>query len=256
MEAPIAEVFRDGKEVVNIAATVRMNGEGVRDFLIDFYPYEEDDRVTAVGIVLKDVTELRHLERELRRLMDELQHRVKNTLATVASIVNQTVGSKANRSELVDTLKRRIGALAATHNLLTLQDWRAASLSDILTAELLPYEQGDRIVFTGPHVALPPKHALCITLTLHELTTNAAKYGALAQSNGALRIEWMINEDGVGKRLLLTWSETGVANVPSGKIKESFGSKLIKQAVAHDLQGQCDHRLEPDGLKCSISFPF
>jgi two-component system, chemotaxis family, CheB/CheR fusion protein len=256
MEAPIAEVFKAAKEVVNIAATVRMNGEGVRDFLIDFYPYEEDDRVVAVGVILKDVTELRRLERELRRLMDELQHRVKNTLATVASIVNQTVSSKTNRAELVDTLKRRIGALAATHNLLTLADWRAAALHDILEAELSPYEQEGRIRLNGPQVALPPKHALCLTLTLHELTTNAAKYGALAQPGASLGIDWKVSEDGAGRTLTLNWIESDVASMPSGKIKESFGSKLIKQAVKHDLQGACDYHFGKDGLKCTISFPF
>jgi two-component system, chemotaxis family, CheB/CheR fusion protein len=256
MEAPIAEVFKAGKDVVNIAVTVRMNGEGARDFLIDYYPYEEDGRTAAVGVVLKDVTELRRLERELRRLMDELQHRVKNTLATVASIVNQTVASKTNRAELVDTLKRRIGALAATHNLLTLADWREAALRDILEAELTPYHQDGRISLSGPNIALPPKHALCVTLTLHELTTNAAKYGALAQPDADLRIEWVVSEDGDGKTLTIRWVESGVTGVPNGKIKESFGSKLIKQAVAHDLQGTCDYRLEPDGLKCTITFPF
>lgn len=256
MEAPISEVFEHGNEVVNIATTVRMNGDPARDFLIDFYPYEEDGRVTAVGVILKDVTELRRLERELRRLMDELQHRVKNTLATVASIVNQTVGSKTNRAELVDTLKRRIGSLAATHNLLTQQDWRDASLQDILKTELTPYGQDDRIALDGPPVSLPPKHALCLTLTLHELTTNAAKYGALAHPNAALAIEWVVNVDGTGRRLILNWIETGVPDPPTGIVKENFGSKLIKQAVAHDLQGHCDYRFAPDGLRCTIAFPY
>ena len=100
MARPIAEVFEHDREIINIEATVKVNGAGAQDFLIDFYPYQEDGRTIAVGIVLKDVTELRHLERELRRLMDELQHRVKNTLATVASIVNQTVASDRNRAEL------------------------------------------------------------------------------------------------------------------------------------------------------------
>ncbi|NJO35536.1 MAG: PAS domain-containing protein [Rhodospirillales bacterium] len=150
MAMPIAEVIEQAKAVVNLDATVRIHGDAARDFLIDFYPYEEAGRVTAVGVILKDITELRRLEKELRRLMDELQHRVKNTLATVASIVNQTVGSKSERTELVDTLKRRIGALAATHNLLTLQDWRDAALRDILEAELTPYDQQGRIELDGP----------------------------------------------------------------------------------------------------------
>jgi two-component system CheB/CheR fusion protein len=96
MAAPIAEVIDQARAVVNLDATVRIRGDAARDFLIDFYPYEEAGRVTAVGVILKDVTELRRLEKELRRLMDELQHRVKNTLATVASIVNQTVGRRAS----------------------------------------------------------------------------------------------------------------------------------------------------------------
>src|SRR5207237_4117350 len=136
-------VTQTQNEITNLEITMRINSNGAQDFLIDFYPYEEDGRVTAAGIIFKDVTELRRLEKELRRLMDELQHRVKNTLATVASIVNQTVGSNTNQEDLVETLKRRIGALAATHNLLTKQDWRDASLLDIIEAELNPYHHRD-----------------------------------------------------------------------------------------------------------------
>jgi two-component system CheB/CheR fusion protein len=253
MAAPIAEVFEQVREVVNLDATVRINGELARDFLIDFYPYEEEGRVTAVGVVLKDVTEIRRLEKELRRLMDELQHRVKNTLATVASIVNQTVGSKSDRTELVDTLKRRIGALAATHNLLTVQDWRDASLRDILEAELTPYDHKERIRLNGPEVRLPPKHALSLTLTLHELATNAAKYGALAHSGGTLSIDWVVSADGAGRQLTLHWVEAGVPGISVGKIKASFGTRLIKGAVAHDLQGTCDYQLLSGGLNCKFS---
>jgi two-component system CheB/CheR fusion protein len=256
MAAPIAEVFEQAKEAVNVDATVRFNGNAARDFMIDFYPYEEDGRVAAVGVILKDVTELRRLEKELRRLMDELQHRVKNTLATVASIVNQTVGSKNERADLVDTLKRRIGALATTHNLLTMQDWRDASLRDILDAELTPYDHKDRIRLDGPAVRLPPKHALSLTLTLHELATNAAKYGALAHEGGTLTIDWIVSVDAAGRCLTLRWLETGVPGMPPAHIKESFGSRLIKSAVVHDLQGTCDYRLVTGGLNCTLSMRF
>lgn len=256
MAAPIAEVFDQAREAVNLDATVRMNGHVARDFLIDFYPFEEDGRVTAVGVVLKDVTEIRQLEKELRRLMDELQHRVKNTLATVASIVNQTVGSKTDRAELVNTLKRRIGALAATHNLLTLQDWRDASLRDIMEAELTPYGLRDQIRMNGPLVRLPPKHALSLTLTLHELATNAAKYGALAHEGGNLEIDWVVSVDAAGQCLTLRWIETGVPGISREGIKESFGTKLIKSAVVHDLQGTCDYRLAGGGLNCTLSMRF
>lgn len=257
MRGPIDEIFERGKEVSDVEAAFRTNGEALRDFLIDFYPYEEDGRVTGVAIILKDVTELRCLEKELRRLMDELQHRVKNTLATVASIVNQTVGFKSDKAELVDTLKRRIGALAATHNLLTSRDWRDANLQDLVEAELNPFDHKDRITVRGPAVRLPPKHALTLTLTLHELATNAAKYGALANADGKLSIDWMVTEDGSQRLLTLNWEETGVHRPPpAAPIRESFGTRLIKNGVVYDLQGACEYRLDEHGVHCKLSVPF
>lgn len=255
MRVPIAEVFEQGAEITSVEATVHVKGNGAQDFLIDFYPYEEEGRVVAVGIIFKDVTELRRLERELRRLMDELQHRVKNTLATVASIVNQTVVTKGNHVELVETLRQRIGALAATHDLLTQHDWRHVSLLDIIEAELNPFEHANRIVLTGPKVSLPPKHALTLTMTLHELATNAAKYGALAHPDGKLNVEWVVREDGAGRRLTMTWTETGFCG-PAAAVKESFGTRLIRNAIVYDLQGQCEYELSPDGVTCTLSAAF
>jgi two-component system CheB/CheR fusion protein len=256
IRGPIDEVFERRREVTDVEGAIRLNGDVIRDFLIDFYPYEEDGRVTAAGIILKDVTELRQLEKELRRLMDELQHRVKNTLATVAAIVNQTVNVKADKADLVDTLKRRIGALAATHNLLTTRDWRDASLQDIVDAELTPFDHRDRISLRGPNVRLPPKHALSLTLTLHELATNAAKYGALANPDGKLSIDWIVTEDGEKRLLTLNWVEIGLHRPASEGTKEGFGTRLIKNGVVYDLQGTCEYQLDENGLRCKLSVPF
>ncbi len=256
IDRAISEVFERSEDILNLEVTLRVNGKPAQDFLIDIYPYEQEDRVTAVGLVIKEVTELRHLEKELRRLMDELQHRVKNTLATVASIVNQTVSTKSDRTELVDTLKKRLGALAATHDLLTLHDWQGASLRQILETELRPFDHRDRIQLNGPVVDLPPKHALSLTLTLHELATNAAKYGALSQAGGMLTIDWAVNVDATGRRLIVHWIESSVDGVSATGNTESFGTRLIKNAVVHDLQGHCDHRLAPGGLNCTITVPF
>jgi two-component system CheB/CheR fusion protein len=256
MERPIADVFESGREVMNFELTVPVRGDAAQDFLIDFYPYEDDGRVIAVGVILKEVTELRRLEKELRRLMHELQHRVKNTLATVVSIVNQTVASKRDYDDLVDTLKRRIASLAATHDLLTTQDWRDAALSDIIEFELRPFQQDGRVALSGPPVGLPPKHALTMTLTLHELATNAAKYGALAQEGGRLEIDWIVSVDGAGRRLTLNWAERLAQPAAVGEVREGFGTRLIRNAVAHDLQGSCEHRLEPGGVVCTITVPF
>ena len=178
------------------------------------------------------------------------------SLATVASIVNQTVASQGDRANLIDTLKLRIGALAATHNLLTQRNWKDASLQEILQAELRPFDHEERISISGPAVMLPPKHALTLTLTLHELATNAAKYGALAHESGTLEIDWMVSVDGSGRELTLNWRESGVPGIGSKEVKESFGTRLIKNAVMHDLQGRCDHSLSPAGLRCTVVVPF
>jgi two-component system CheB/CheR fusion protein len=257
IEGALKDVFDDGKRIGNLEAPVRVNGkDDVRDLLIDLYAYEEDEKITAAGLVVKDVSELRRLERELRRLMDELQHRVKNTLATVVSIVNQTSRSKGNRADLIDTLKARIEALAATHNLLTASDWREASLREVLDGELSPYDNRGRVTLRGPEVQLPPKHALTLTLAIHELATNAAKYGALAQESGALNVEWFVSVDANGRVLTIDWTETGVGELGSGKVKPGFGTKLIRSAVVHDLQGECDYLLAPPGLHCTLTVPF
>jgi two-component sensor histidine kinase len=103
---------------------------------------------------------------------------------------------------------------------------------------------------------LPPKHALTLTLTLHELATNAAKYGALAHAGGRLSVEWMVNVDGNGRRLTLHWIESGVPKIVLTEVRQGFGSRLIKSAVSHDLQGKCDYRLEAGGLTCTLTLPF
>ena len=253
---PMAEVFERGEGVTDLETTIRTGDSVMRDFMVDLYPYVEDGSVKAVGLILKDVTELRRLEKEMRRLMDELQHRVKNTLATVNSIINQTINSTGNRAEMADTLKRRIGALAATHDLLTSGDWNGVSLQKILEFELEPYENTKRVKLHGPVVDLPPKHALALTLTLHELTTNAAKYGALSDKGETLDIDWAVKMDGAGREVTINWIEEVSTPIKTTPVVENFGMKLIKNAVKYDLRGKCEYALRPEGLNCRITVPF
>ncbi len=103
---------------------------------------------------------------------------------------------------------------------------------------------------------LPPKHALSLTLTLHELATNAAKYGALSQDGGKLAVEWTVNVADKGRTLTLTWSESDVKGIPQTGVVESFGTRLIKNAVVHDLLGSCHHNLQTGGLTCVVTVPF
>jgi len=256
MSRPIAEVFEQGREIVNLDVTVRTEAGTLQDFLIDIYPYKEEGRVTAVGIVLKDVSELRRLEKETRHLMDELQHRVKNTLATVNSIISQTTATKQGHPDLADTLKKRISALAKTHDLLMSRDWQGASLHDILKSELTPFGETRTIRMDGPAVDLSSKHAISLTLTVHELATNAAKYGALSKNGGTLDVTWVVKADGAGSEVTIDWVERFAAPVDIGTPVESFGTRLIKNVVAHDLRGSCAHHLDRHGLTCRITAPI
>ncbi len=108
----------------------------------------------------------------------------------------------------------------------------------------------------GPAVRLPPKHALTLTLTLHELATNAAKYGALANPDGKLSIDWMVTEDGSQRVVTLNWEETGVRRPLNAPIREGFGTRLIKNGVVYDLQGACEYRLDEHGVHCKLTVPF
>jgi two-component sensor histidine kinase len=139
---------------------------------------------------------------------------------------------------------------------LTLQEWRDASLQDIIDAELSPFDHEDRIHLSGPTVRLPAKHALTLTMTLHELATNAAKYGALAHPEGMLHVDWMVKEDAAERRLTVNWIETGVPGAAERAGKESFGARLIRNAAVYDLQGRCDYKIAEDGVKCVISAAF
>ncbi len=156
--------------------------------------------------------------------------------------------TKVDNTDLAETLKSRIRALAATHDLLTTRDWRGAALQDILKSELMPFEQTKKVRLNGPPVELPSKHALSLTLTLHELTTNAAKYGALSKVGGTLDINWLVTVDGSGREITINWQEAFASPINLNQLVESFGTRLIKNAVVHDLRGACDHRLGTDGL--------
>jgi two-component sensor histidine kinase len=135
-------------------------------------------------------------------------------------------------------------------------DWKGAPLRQILWAEFIPDGQSERITFEGPQVDLPPKHALALTLTLHELATNAAKYGALSKNGGTLMVKWSVKMDGAERELSFEWNENLDEPLPSRRVTESFGMKLIKNAITHDLRGTCGHTLATGGVTCKLTFPF
>lgn len=212
--------------------------------------------VKLVG-VSQDITPRKTAEQLRTLLMNELNHRVKNSLAQIVAITHFTRRSQGNSPAAWDALESRIHAMAKTHDLLTASDWRGGSLQDVLWNELGHYqdEAGSRITLEGEAVALSPKATLALGLAAHELTTNAAKYGALSVPAGRVTVRWSVEPKSGARQLDLTWTEMGGPTV-NGQGAKGFGSRLIEQVFTRELGGTVHMTYSAEGLSCRAVFPL
>jgi PAS domain S-box-containing protein len=196
----------------------------------------------------EDIDERKAGEERQRLLINELNHRVKNTLASVQAIAFQTLRGDVPLAEARALFEARLMALSRAHNLLTEQNWGGAALEAVVREAIAPLggEEG-RFRLSGEPLWLTPRAALALALALHELGTNAAKYGALSTESGRVSIAWRE----AGPRLLIDWKEEGGPAV-SRPSRRGFGTRLIEQGLAGDLQGSARLLFEPDGLRCTI----
>jgi PAS domain S-box-containing protein len=210
-----------------------------------------------VGI-LQDITEQKQAEEQQRFFLNELNHRVKNTLATVQSIASQTLRTTETPNQFKEAFEGRLLALSKTHNLLTRQSWREAELRDVAEQELAPYRKAgdERVVLEGPDVRLPARYAINLGLVLHELVTNAAKYGALSTNAGHLEVTWsVIESEDRPKQLRIHWTETGGPAVAPPK-RQGFGSRLIRRSIEGELGGYMVLNFAESGVAYDISVPL
>jgi two-component sensor histidine kinase len=192
----------------------------------------------------------------LQKLMvNELNHRVKNTLATVQSMASQTFRNAGNFDEARNKFDGRLVALGRAHEVLSDQRWLSADLHEIVDSVFLPLglKGSARIAITGPAIALAPRTALMISMVLHELATNAVKYGSLSNSDGRITIGWMLRTEGKNELVDLSWRESGGPKV-SEPIAKGFGSRLIEQSIVAQLDGKVALAFAPEGLTCEIEF--
>ena len=206
--------------------------------------------IGLVGVSV-DITELKRIEHRLRLMVDELNHRVKNTLATVQAIASQSLRGADPQIRL--GLDGRLMALASAHDVLTREKWEGAELTDLVIGALAAFSdvQAERFQISGPAVRLRPGAGLAIVMALHELATNATKYGALSCREGRVTILWEI-AGGADPHLRMSWTERhGPLVVPP--TRRGFGTKLIERSLASDLQGATELRLDdPAGAVCRI----
>lgn len=237
--------------------TFPMRGaDGVyRPFLTRVTPLrDEAGRIVRWFGTNADVSRQLEDQEHLRLMVNELNHRVKNTLATVQSIIAQTLRAHDVPKQVREVLTSRILALSRAHDVLTYEQWSGADLREIATQAAVPYQTQDeeRVVLEGPMVRLPPKTAIAMALTLHELATNAAKYGALSTDAGQVRLTWTVRRAaGDHRELHLVWEERGGPRVrpPS---RTGFGTRLIERGLAADLQGSVVLAYPPEGAVCTI----
>lgn len=224
-------------------------------FLDFIYQPIRDARGAVAGIFVQghDVTgTVRSAERQ-KLMIDELNHRVKNTLATVQSIAMQTARSHADPATFAEGFQARLMALSHTHDLLTRSHWEGADLGAILKHETEAHG-AHRVTLNGPPVALEPAAALSLGMIFHELATNAAKYGALTAPEGRVLVDWAV-ADQTRPVLTLTWCEIdGPAVAPPQR--RGFGSRLIERNVRHDLAGEVKTDYANDGFSAEFSIPL
>lgn len=212
--------------------------------------YEGGRAVRMAGISL-DITARRAAEERQALLIHELNHRVKNTLATVQSMAMQSLRSAEDPLAANAAFLDRLMALSRVHDLLSEGVWEGASLSDVVRRTLEPYVQDlSRLTVLGPAVHLVPNAAVTLNLALHELATNAMKYGALSVPAGRVDITWRAE----GAVLVIDWREAGGPPVEAPK-RRGFGSRLIERGLAHEL-GEARLAFPPEGLWCQISVPI
>ncbi|EJT00948.1 HWE histidine kinase domain-containing protein [Rhizobium sp. CCGE 510] len=192
----------------------------------------DDGELEGFLKILRDRTEQRDNEERQRILMHELSHRIKNTLAVVQAITNQTFRSAVSMEEAEQSISARINAYANAHDILLQKNWLSATMNAIVEATALNLGLGsNRIKATGPAVNLAPQAALSFSLVLHELVTNATKYGALSVDTGSIEIEWSVRQNAGDDRFDLSWHERGGPVVEAPK-RKGFGSRLINSSLS------------------------
>jgi PAS domain S-box-containing protein len=210
----------------------------------------------TLGVAL-DITEMKRAEEHQQLLINELNHRVKNTLATVQSIASQSLRNAGSTAEAREAMEGRLFALSRAHDVLTRENWGGAFLHEVVQEAIAPFqsEGQERFEIAGPEIRLPPRIALAIAMALQELGTNAVKYGALSNETGHVAVAWSTTSRGEITRLRLVWEEKAGPPVAEPS-RRGFGTRLIERSLAQELDGDVTIAFAPSGVICTIEAPL
>jgi PAS domain S-box-containing protein len=225
-----------------------------RHFLLSAGPLnDKSGSPTGAIVTLTEITDRKRTETQQTMLVAELNHRVKNILAIVQSVAWQTLSANHSPSEFKQAFDGRLRAISLAHDILTQGRWGHAEFAQLVERSIAPYyggQHGARAEWSGSQLLLPPGMVVPLSMVLHELATNAAKYGAFSVEGGQVRIAWR-TDDG---KVRFTWAETNGPPV-EGEIKPGFGSKLISRVVSYDLVGAANLDFAREGFRCTLTFP-
>jgi two-component system, chemotaxis family, CheB/CheR fusion protein len=206
--------------------------------------------------VTQEIGERKRAEEHNSLLLGELDHRVKNILAVVSSVITQTLKTSDSPGAFAADIEGRIGAIARAHGRLTDDGRGAASLQELVATELAPYKGTIKnISIDGPPVEFTPKAGLALAMAIHELASNAAKYGALSKPTGVLSVTWQIENNSAGL-LKFSWIEAGGPPISKPPSRRGFGTTLIERTLSHEFDATVKREFLFSGLKCSIAMPI
>lgn len=253
-EPDILARLRNGERVEHFETIRRRKDGSLVDLSLTISPIrDEHGGIVGASKIARDITDRKAVESLRQTLVGELKHRLKNTLSTVLAIARQSFRGHEADSPDYQKFEARLLALANGHDLITREAWESAELADVV-AQLLTSYGRTRFEIEGPDLRLSPKSALTLTLALHELATNAAKYGALSVPHGQVSIRWNI-EHADTPRLLFRWQERNGPAV-SPPTRRGFGSQLIERALGLELKGKVRIIYDPAGVICEIVAPL
>jgi PAS domain S-box-containing protein len=233
---------KDGSSVdVSLTISVVKNAEG---------------KIVGASKIVRDITERRRTEAREKMLVSELDHRVKNVLARVAMVIMSSRHASSSIDEFTQSLSGRINAMAAAHALLSQGRWHGVGLGALVRNQLAPYATGANITICGTDVMLFPVATQVVAMVLHELVTNAAKYGALSVPTGRVSVNWERRTNGhAAANLVFVWRELGSA-ATAAEAQSGYGTRLIRELVPFELGGTVDLQLAAEGVSCRIEFPL
>lgn len=265
LESTYMGIFKTGDPVLNleIAGETPAFPGNTRHWIADFYPVWQDNEVFAVGACVREVTDATKMVQRIQAqneqqklLLGELQHRVKNTLATVSSISRFLLEGVDDPAIYQERIEERLGSISRTHDLLTEANWTTATFSEVVKNEAAPYhtENQQRVRLTGPELHLCAKQVLALGMAVHELMTNAAKYGALSVETGHVEITTAHNDQSPENRVSIIWQEVNGPRIETPPKRSGFGSLVLERVLKKDLSGEIDIQYRQDGLRFKVDF--